>query len=169
MSPEQSRNEAWFLTDKMAHELRLSSFQWDDVYEVNYDYFRALEHVTVSYASINRLREQKLQFILTPSQWMQFNRINYFHTPVAVVNGSWSFSIYNHYNRGMFFDRNHAVVHSYNGHHNNMAHYYQGRHNTNRNHNSFGPAHNNNHNSMAVRNPGNNGRGHVTQQNNRRH
>ena len=128
MSVEQSRNEAWFLTDKMAHELRLTNYQWDDVYEVNYDFFRALGSVYTSYTSLENSREQKLMYILTVSQWNEYRRITYFYNPVVAVNGSWTFRIYNHYAYGKFFDRNHAVVHNYTGNHNRTVNYYQNRH-----------------------------------------
>ncbi|WP_407404339.1 hypothetical protein [Sodaliphilus sp.] len=173
MSVEQSRNEAWFLTDKMAHELRLSSYQWDDVYEVNYDFFRALGSVYSSYTNLEYSREQKLMYILTVSQWNEYRRITYFYNPVVAVNGSWTFRIYNHYAYDKFFDRNHAVVHSYTGNHSNNSNYYHNRHvttnqgnhygnyNNNGNHNGNynnmgnGNNHNNSHNNMNYGNNGN--------------
>lgn len=128
MSVEQSRNEAWFLTDKMAHELRLSNYQWDDVYEVNYDYFRALGHVTANYSSNIRMREQKLMYILTVAQWNEYCRLSYFTTPCVAVNGNWSFTIYTRYSRDRFFDRNHNVVFTYNGNRTGWDNYYRDRH-----------------------------------------
>ena len=38
MSYEQARNEALFLTDKMAYELNLSDAQYEAAYEINLDY-----------------------------------------------------------------------------------------------------------------------------------
>ena len=37
MSYEQARNEALFLTDKMAYELNLTDEQYEDAYEINLD------------------------------------------------------------------------------------------------------------------------------------
>ena len=38
MSYEQARNEALFLTDKMAYELNLTDEQYEAAYEINLDY-----------------------------------------------------------------------------------------------------------------------------------
>ena len=38
MSYEQARNEALFLTDKMAYELNLTEAQYEAAYEINLDY-----------------------------------------------------------------------------------------------------------------------------------
>ena len=38
MSYEQARNEALFLTDKMAYELNLNDEQYEAAYEINLDY-----------------------------------------------------------------------------------------------------------------------------------
>lgn len=155
MSVEQSRNEAWFLTDKMAHELRLNNYQWDDVYEVNYDFFRSLGHVTASYSAAERVREQKLRYILTVSQWSDFCRLSYFSAPVAVVNGNWSFAIYSHYNRDKFFDRNHRVVFTYSGNRTGWENYYNNRHVTTRTNSYSNSNWNNNHNNGIHTNNGN--------------
>ena len=165
MTVQQSRDEAWFLTDKMAHELRLTNYQWDDVYEVNYDFFRALGHVTINYSNAERVREQKLMYILTVAQWNEYRRLHYFTAPVTVVNGNWSFSIYTRYDRNRFFDRNHNVVHTYNGgHSNNWSSYYTNRHNGSAGHSGMtftwtggSSSHNNNHNNSGSGNNYNNG------------
>lgn len=185
MSVEQSRNEAWFLTDKMDHELRLNNYQWDDVYEVNYDFFRSLGHVTTSYTSAERLRDQKLMYILTAAQWREYSRLSYFTNPVVVYNGNWTFSIYRHYNRNTFFNRNHNVVYTYTGNRNGWQNYYSGRHVTQST--SYNSGYNYNYNSnsrsngnssvsrpstrtplttnsrVTTSNSNNNGSGHVTQ------
>ena len=38
MSYEQARNQALFLTDKMAYELNLTDAQYEAAYEINLDY-----------------------------------------------------------------------------------------------------------------------------------
>lgn len=42
MSRGQVRRETRFLTDKMAYELNLSTRQYEDVYEINYDFIYAV-------------------------------------------------------------------------------------------------------------------------------
>ena len=39
LSYEESRNRAWYLTDKMAYELNLTPEQYDRAYEINLNYF----------------------------------------------------------------------------------------------------------------------------------
>lgn len=39
MSNSRIRKETRFLTDKMAYELNLSTGQYNDVYEINYDFY----------------------------------------------------------------------------------------------------------------------------------
>ena len=45
MSSSRVRKEARFLTDKMAYELGLSNRQYDDVYEINYDFIYSIRYV----------------------------------------------------------------------------------------------------------------------------
>ena len=40
MSMSKMRQNARFLTDRMAYELNLTPMQYDDVYEVNYDFIQ---------------------------------------------------------------------------------------------------------------------------------
>jgi len=147
MSVEQSRNEALFLTDKMAYELGLSNYQWDDVYEINYDFFRSLGYVTSNYNYAERLRERKLMYVLTGAQWAEYCRMTYFTVPVTVVNGNWHFSVYSRYDRGKFFDRNHNVIHTYRGNRSGWENYYSNRHVTSHN-NSHNGFNNGNHNGF---------------------
>ncbi|MCR5241328.1 MAG: hypothetical protein K6D61_00440, partial [Prevotella sp.] len=45
MSYEQARNEALFLTDKMAYELNLTDEQYEAAYEINLDYLMGVTSV----------------------------------------------------------------------------------------------------------------------------
>ena len=42
MSNSKVRKETRFLTDKMAYELNLSTEQYNDVYEINYDFISGI-------------------------------------------------------------------------------------------------------------------------------
>ena len=44
MSYEQARNEALFLTDKMAYELNLTDEQYEAAYEINLDYLMGVKY-----------------------------------------------------------------------------------------------------------------------------
>ena len=78
LSRERASEEADFLTDKMAYELGLTPSQWSDVYEINYDFFRHLGSVSRNYAPERELRDRKLKYVLTVSQWERYRRISYF-------------------------------------------------------------------------------------------
>ena len=45
MSLSDIRREARFLTDRMGHELGLSNRQFEDVYEINFDFFYHVNEV----------------------------------------------------------------------------------------------------------------------------
>ena len=45
MSSSRVRLEARFLTDKMAYELKLSKAQYNDVYEINYDFISGVRYL----------------------------------------------------------------------------------------------------------------------------
>ena len=45
MSNSRMRKEARFLTDRMAYELGLNAMQYDDVYEVNYDFLNGVRYL----------------------------------------------------------------------------------------------------------------------------
>ena len=45
MTKSRVRKEARFLTDKMAYELNLSNAQYNDVYEINYDFIHEVNYI----------------------------------------------------------------------------------------------------------------------------
>jgi len=127
MSKYRASREARFLTDKMAWELDLTYDQMEDVYEINYDYFRALVSVYSQYDYAYQMRNEELGYVLTPRQWDRYLMYEYFLTPVRVVGYSWFFPIYNHYRRDRFYyDAPHAYSH-YSGLHAHHHDYYMGR------------------------------------------
>jgi hypothetical protein len=52
MSYEQARNEALFLTDKMAYELNLTDEQYEAAYEIKLDYLMGVTSVDDVYGTI---------------------------------------------------------------------------------------------------------------------
>ena len=69
MDYETARQEALFLTDKMAYELNLNDYQYEAVYEVNLDYLLSLNtyddaysmtflYVTLDYQGLHWTRKQ---------------------------------------------------------------------------------------------------------------
>ena len=56
MSYEQARDQALFLTDKMAYELNLTEAQYDAAYEVNLDYLMSINSPDDLYSAYWRQR-----------------------------------------------------------------------------------------------------------------
>ena len=127
MSKVRASEEADFLTDKMAYELGLTQAQWSDVYEINYDYFRALGRLGRSYASESRLRDSKLRYVLTAAQWDRYRAVSYFITPVKAGVNDWIFMVYNHYKRNVFYYDSRHIVDVYRGKHRKHTTFYQDR------------------------------------------
>lgn len=127
MSKYRASREARFLTDKMAWELDLSYGQIEDVYEINYDYFRALDNVYDKYTWAYDIRNEELSFVLSPRQWARFIAIEYFYVPVRVYRHAWVFPVHNHYHSNHFYyDAPHAYSH-YSGGHAHNRDFYRGR------------------------------------------
>ena len=127
MSKYRASREARFLTDKMAWELDLSYGQMEDVYEINYDYFRSLASVYDDNGWAYNIRNEELSFVLSPRQWARFIAIEYFYIPVRVYRHAWVFPVHNHYHSEHFyFDAPHAYSH-YSGAHAHNRDFYRGR------------------------------------------
>mgnify|MGYP004447281231 CR=1 FL=1 len=117
MSISRSSREARFLTDKMAWELGLNNAQIEDIYEINFDYFRSLANIYDNNMYAYEIRNEEISYVLSPSQWIHYKNIEYFYTPVCVQNNAWTFSIYVHYDRNFFYFGAPAGYRHYNGGH----------------------------------------------------
>ena len=118
MSYEQARNEALFLTDKMAYELNLTDAQYEAAYEINLDYLMGV----TGYDDVNGLcwerRNADLRYILYSWQWDAFCAASYFFRPLYWDAGYWHFGVYARYPRRdyFYFGRPHFYA-SYRGGH----------------------------------------------------
>lgn len=131
MSYEEAREQAYYLTDKMAYELNLNDEQYNDAYEINLDYLLNLRTEADIYGPYWEYRNTDLRYILYDWQWNVFAAADYFYRPVWWYNGGWLFPIYNRYVRGYFwYDRPHCFW-DYAGahwhHHHLHASYYANR------------------------------------------
>jgi len=125
MSYNAAKNEALFLSDKMAYELDLTAAQYDAVYEINLDYLMSVNgHADVFGIWWDR-RNADLRFVLTPWQYDRYAALNYFYRPISWHNGAWTFHVYSRYDRGKFFMHHPTVFVSYRGGHNRVhgSHY----------------------------------------------
>ena len=115
MSTSKVRKETRFLTDKMAYELDLSNPQYNDVYEINYDFIYSLRNIMDyvvrgdewaldDYYEALDIRNDDLRWVLSDGQYRRFLGADYFYRPIYVTGGRWNFRIYINYpNRSLFY------------------------------------------------------------------
>ena len=103
MSYEQARNEALFLTDKMAYELNLTDEQYEAAYEINLDYLMGVTSRYDVYGTYWERRNLDLSYILLDWQWNAFIAASYFYRPLYWDAGYWHFGIYARYPHRDYF------------------------------------------------------------------
>lgn len=97
MSYEQARNQALFLTDKMAYELNLTEEQYEAAYEINLDYLMSVNTTDDLYGAYWNQRNMDLSYILLDWQYRSFVDAVYFYRPLRWDAGYWHFGIYARY------------------------------------------------------------------------
>ena len=145
MSYEQARQQALFLTDKMAYELNLTNDQYEAAYEINLDYLMSVNTVDDLYGAYWRYRNLDMSFVLLDWQYRAFCDAAYFYRPLYFNAGYWHFGIYARYpHRDYFYFDRPTVYISYCGGHswhtNRGRSWYHGR--------SYGPRRGDNHFGM---------------------
>lgn len=103
MSYEQARQQALFLTDKMAYELNLTEDQYEAAYEVNLDYLMSVDTYDDLYGAYWRQRNMDLSYILLDWQYRTYLNATYFYRPLYWNAGYWHFGIYARYPRRDYF------------------------------------------------------------------
>ena len=103
MSYEQARNEALFLTDKMAYELNLTDEQYEAAYEINLDYLMGVTSYDDVYGTYWERRNRDLSYVLLDAQWQAFIAATYFYRPLYWSDGYWHFGIYARYPHRHYF------------------------------------------------------------------
>lgn len=128
------RQNARFLSDRMAYELDMTPRQYDDCYEINYDFLvsvnRIMDDVVYGYTdAIDRYytyldwRNDDLRYILTASQYRQMMLRDYFYRPVYTYFGHWSLRVFQLYNNHKFFYFDApSVYRTYSGSHSRNQH-----------------------------------------------
>ena len=145
MSNSRVRKETRFLTDKMAYELNLNTAQYNDVYEINFDFIysirylmddviRGYEWALDDYYNYLDVRNDDLRWVLSDAQYRRFLQADYFYRPIYASGGGWNFRVYITYtNRNYFYFPKPYHYRSYSGghyrtHFHNVS-YYSGRYN----------------------------------------
>ena len=132
MSYEQAREEALFLTDKMAYELNLTDAQYEAAYEINLDYLMGVTSEYDVYGPYWERRNLDLSYILFSWQWDLYRAAHYFYRPLFWERGYWHFGIYARYpHRDYFYFGRPHFYNTYRGGHswrmNNGRSFYEGR------------------------------------------
>ena len=118
MSYEQARNEALFLTVKMAYELNLTDEQYEAAYEINLDYLMGVTSYDDVYGNYWERRNLDMSYILLDWQWRSFCAASYFYRPLYWRDGFWHFGIYARYpHRDYFYFGRPVFYASYRGGH----------------------------------------------------
>lgn len=132
MSYSQAREQALFLTDKMAYELNLTDDQYEAAYEINLDYLLSVNSDDELYGDYWRWRNIDFSYVLLDWQYRMFCEAAYFYRPLYFSAGVWHFAIYARYpHRDYFYFNRPTVYVSYRGGHswrqNNGSSWYSGR------------------------------------------
>lgn len=129
MSLTEIRNEARFLTDRMGHELGLSNRQYEDVYEINFDFLFQANEVVVDmvygyddaidyYYYLLDIRNEDLMYVLRSNQYHKFVNRDYFYRPLHMVGRTWRMRIWDRYtDRTYFYFGTPTCYLTYNGAH----------------------------------------------------
>ena len=164
MTYNAARNEALFLSDKMAYELGLTNEQYEAVYEINLDYLLNVNTRADVLGPWWDVRNRDLRFVLSTLQFDRYMASAYFYRPIVWNGGTWAFTIYNRYRPGHMFMHRPAVFVSFRGGHNHRsASFYASRHFGHpapmRHGPAAGPGHNGNHGPAGHGNHGPAGHG----------
>lgn len=106
MNYNAMRNNARFLTDRMAYTLGITSLDLiDDLYRINFDYIYsindylddiALGYRYDDYMSICAERDFALRMLLGDLLWNRIVGYDYFYRPILFENHRWRFHIYSY-------------------------------------------------------------------------
>ena len=110
-----AREQALYLTDKMAYELRLNSWQYEQVYQTNLDYFLSIDSEPQAYGAYWTYRNDDLYYILQEAQYRLYSSIDYFLRPIKWLKGGWHFTVCNHYRPGHYYYKRPVAYVSYCG------------------------------------------------------
>lgn len=108
------RVNARFLTDRMAFELKLNQRQYNDLYEINFDFFnnvdpyvsalsRAEARAMDAYYRYLDERNDDLRWVLPSAAYVKFMSIDYFFRPIYAVNNVCYVRVYKVYPDRRFF------------------------------------------------------------------
>lgn len=114
LSHSAIRNNARFLSDRMAYELDLAPWQYEECYEINYDFIYAINYIMDDvvfgyYDAVDRYysllddRNDDMRYVLSSAQFRKFMSREYFYRPVYTSGRKWAFRIYTIYSNTSFY------------------------------------------------------------------
>ena len=95
---ETAREEALFLSDKMAYELDLTESQYEAVYEINLDYLLNVNCEADVLGTSWIIRNRDLSHVLSDRQYDNYLRSGWFYRPITWRANNLVLSIYSRYN-----------------------------------------------------------------------
>jgi len=125
MPYKEARDQALYLTDKMAYELNLNNQQYNDCYEINLDYFLSVQTPDEVYGPYLAYRNADLRHILLDWQFRIFSAVDYFLHPLEWLRGAWHYPVYRHYAVNHFYYSHPQAFWDYHGGH-GRAHFTHG-------------------------------------------
>lgn len=123
-SYEDAREQAWYLTDKMAYELNLTPDQYDRAYEINLEYFLNVNHRRDIRGIYWDYRDMDLRCILYDWQYTLYRSMTYFYRPISWRSHRFYFSIFSHYGRDYYYYARPEIYYVYTGGYWNNRHRY---------------------------------------------
>ena len=115
LSYVQAQREAWFLTDKMAYELNLTSEQFDRVYQINLDYLMSIRSAADCYGYYWNYRDADFRCVLFDWQYALYSTVDYFFRPIRWLRSAWYFPVCDHYRVGYYYFPRPTVYATYRG------------------------------------------------------
>ena len=131
------RENARFLSDRMAYELDMTPQQYDDCYEINYDFFCSINPIMTDvvrgygdaidqYYTYLDWRNDDLRYIMNATQYVKFMNLEYFYRPIYTYRSNWLMRVHQIYNNHKFFYFNAPSIYkSYRGGH-SRSHFQSG-------------------------------------------
>lgn len=116
MSYDEARQQAWFLTDKMAYELNLTPEQYDRVYEINLDYLMSIRTASDCTGYYWSYRDTDLRYILFDWQYNLYRTLDYFFRPIRWICSGWYYPVCEHYRYGYYYFDRPTIYVSYHSH-----------------------------------------------------
>ena len=115
LSYVQAQREAWFLTDKMAYELNLTSEQFDRVYQINLDSLMRIRSAADCYGYYWNYRDADFRCVLFDWQYALYATVDYFFRPIRWLRSAWYFPVCDHYRVGYYYFPRPTVYATYRG------------------------------------------------------